>query len=53
MIDTPQSDWPDRVRERSGKGVQVVIDQVGGSRCYVSVRRNDGSRTDLDSTWAP
>ena len=60
VIDTTQSDWPDRVRERSGEGVQAVIDQVGGSLFpallhtlalrgrYVSVGRNDGSKADLD-----
>lgn len=60
VIDTSQCEWPDIVRERSGEGVQAVIDQVGGALFpgllqsmalrgrYVSVGRNDGSRADID-----
>lgn len=60
VIDTAQHDWPEKVRERSGEGVQAVIDQVGGSLfpgllhtmalCgrYVSVGRNDGAKADID-----
>jgi len=60
VIDTTQSEWPDIVRERSGEGVQAVIDQVGGALFpgllqsmalrgrYVSVGRNGGSGANID-----
>ena len=60
VIDTTQADWPARVQELSESGVQVVIDQVGGSlfpgllQCmalcgrYVSVGRNDAPRAEID-----
>lgn len=60
VIDTTQAEWPEQVRERTGKGVQAVIDQVGGSLFpgllhtlalrgrYVSVGRNDSAKADID-----
>jgi NADPH:quinone reductase-like Zn-dependent oxidoreductase len=60
VIDTTQAAWPSRVRELCGQGVQVVIDQVGGSLFpgllqsmalqgrYVSVGRNDGALAEID-----
>lgn len=60
VLDTTLSAWPDTVRARTGQGVTVTIDQVGGrlfprllqamALCgrYVSVGRNDGPVAEID-----